>query len=90
MSLMPGTRVDRYGFEGGTFVSPEGTPYEMRSLAPGTRTKPSNIYEVIKPVEVMAGKVAPWFGEPGLGIQYEFSVSISQGLEQGILRRVGP
>jgi hypothetical protein len=42
VTLMPGTRVDRYGFEGGTFVSPEGTPYEMRLLAPGTQSKPYN------------------------------------------------
>ena len=49
-TLMPGTRVDRYGSEFGHFVSPEGTPYEMISLAPGTDLEPYTIYEVIKPV----------------------------------------
>lgn len=85
-----GTRIDRYGFEGGTFVSPEGLSYASRSLAPGTNLKPYNIYEIIKPIEVQAGKIAPWFGEPGGGIQYEFNQSISQLLENGIIRRVGP
>lgn len=28
----PGTRVDRYGGPGGTFASPEGTPFAARSL----------------------------------------------------------
>lgn len=69
-TLKPGTRIDRYGFEGGTFVSPEGIPYPSRALAPGTENKPYNVYEVIKPIEVQAGKIAPWFGEPGGGIQY--------------------
>ena len=39
-TLQPGTRIDRYGYDGGTFVSPEGTPYSQRALAPGTESKP--------------------------------------------------
>jgi hypothetical protein len=86
--LKPGTRIDRYGFEGGTFVSPEGIPYPNRSLAPGTEKKPYNVYEVIKPIEVQAGKIAPWFGEPGGGIQYELSESIKKLREDEFIRRV--
>ena len=88
--LQPGTKVDRYGLESGTFVSPEGTPYSQRSLLPGTEQKPYNIYEVVKPVEVNSGEIAPWFGEPGGGIQYEFSQPISELIKAGILKRVGP
>lgn len=88
--LQPGTRVDRYGYEGGTFVSPEGTPYSHRSLAPGTERKPYNIYEVLKPVEVESGEIAPWFGSPGGGIQYVFNRPIIELIEAGILKRVGP
>ncbi|EQL01524.1 hypothetical protein OCS_02757 [Ophiocordyceps sinensis CO18] len=36
LTLTPGTLVDRFGAEGGTFVSPCGTPYEKRSLPPAT------------------------------------------------------
>jgi|GEM_PF-2321327 Copper amine oxidase N-terminal domain. len=65
--LPPGTRLDRYGSEYGTFVCPEGVPYEMRSLAPGSETKPYNVYEVEKSVEVLSGEIAPWFDQPGGG-----------------------
>lgn len=36
MTVLPGTIIDRFGYEGGTFVSPYGVPYEMRALAPET------------------------------------------------------
>ena len=89
-TLSGGTRVDRYGYEGGTFVSPEGTPVAARSLAPGTTAKPYNIYEVTKPIEVQAGKVAPWFGEVGKGVQYELPMSVGEAVSKGYLTRVGP
>lgn len=52
-------------------------------------TKTEICFEVVKTVDVQAGKIAPWFGEKGGGIQYEFSKKISELLEQGILRKVG-
>ena len=88
VKLEPGTLIDRYGYDGGTFVSPKGIPYTERSLPIGTDQKPYTVFEVVKPVEVQAGKIAPWFGEKGGGIQYEFSQKISDLLQQGILRKV--
>ena len=88
-TLKPGTLVDRYGYDGGTFVSPKGTPYTEKALPTGTDMKPYTVFEVVKPVETQAGKIAPWFGEKGGGIQYEFIQKISDLLEQGILRKVG-
>lgn len=88
LTLQPGTRIDRYGSEYGTFVCPEGVPYEMRSLAPGSETKPYNVYEVRKPVEVLAGETAPWFDQPGGGVQYMFDKSIRELIEAGILIKV--
>lgn len=88
--LAAGTRIDRYGYEGGTFLSPEGTPDWMRSLAPGTTAKPYNIYEVAQPIEVQSGKAAPWFNQVGGGVQYELPMSVSDALAAGSLRRVGP
>lgn len=87
-TLEVGTLVDRYGYDGGYFVSPKGTPYTERSLPRGTDKKPYTIFEVVKPVDVKAGKIAPWFGEKGGGIQYEFNQKISELLEQEILRKV--
>ncbi|WP_346895551.1 TNT domain-containing protein [Clostridium sp. UBA7503] len=86
--LEPGTLVDRYGYDGGTFVSPKGTPYTERALPPGTDSKPYTVFEVVESVEVKAGKIAPWFGEKGGGIQYEFS-SIAELLKKEVIRKVG-
>jgi hypothetical protein len=88
--LPVGTRIDRYGYEGGTFVSPEGTPVEARSLAPGTTSKPYNVYEVDKPITVDSGTAAPWFGQPGGGTQYELPMSVGDAVDQGYLKKVGP
>ncbi|WP_232490128.1 TNT domain-containing protein [Neobacillus cucumis] len=89
MTLKPGIIIDRFGYEAGTFVSPFGVPYEMRALAPETYLKPYKVYVVKKPIEVQAGKIAPWFDEPGLGIQYELNQSVKKLIEQGIIGRVG-
>lgn len=88
VTLRPGTRIDRYGFESGTFVSPEGIPYEMRSLAPGTNNKPYHVYEVLKPIDGLEGKIAPWFDEVGGGVQYKLTKSIQELIDEGYLREV--
>jgi RHS repeat-associated protein len=85
-TLVPGTRIDRFGYDGGTFVSPEGVPYVQRSLAPGTQYKPYNIYEVMKPIDVKAGEIAPAFGMPGKGMQYELPASVKSLVESGHLK----
>ena len=34
---------------------------------------PYNLYEVIEDIpNVKKGKSIPWFGQPGMGVQYEF------------------
>ena len=86
--IQPGALIDRYGYNGGTFASPKGTPYEARSLAPGTENKPYNVYEVIKPIEAFAGKSAPYFDQIGGGIQYKFDRSIGELLDKGYLKKV--
>ena len=86
--LPEGTRIDRYGSDFGTYTSPEGTPYEMRSVAPGTGQKPYSVFEVQSPLEVQSSEVAPWFVQPGGGIQYKLPESVDDLLEAGVLRRV--
>jgi hypothetical protein len=87
-TLKPGTIVDRYGGETGKFVSPKGTPYENRSLPPGSDARPYHVYEVVKSIDVKAGKIAAWFGQPGGGIQYQFTQSIEELIQSGYLRRL--
>jgi hypothetical protein len=90
VTLEKGTMIDRFGNERGTFVAPKGTPYEMRALPIGTNiNQPYNVYEVLKPIDAMGGKAASWFGEPGMGTQYELSGKISDLIKDGYLGRVG-
>jgi len=87
-TLQPGTIVDRYGGETGKFVSPEGTPYSSRSLPPGSDTRPYNVYEVLKPIDVQSGEIAPWFDQSGGGIQYQFTQTIEELIQLGYLGRL--
>ena len=56
--LQPGARIDRYGSDYGSFTSPEGTPYEMRAVAPGTDQRPYSVFEVVEPINVKSGSIA--------------------------------
>jgi RHS repeat-associated protein len=77
-TLKPGDRFDRFGSPKGSFASPTGTPLAERSL-PSSVTGTPVKYRVIKPIEnVQSGKIAPWFGQPGGGIQYKLPKSIEQ------------
>lgn len=87
--LKPGTQVDRFGYDGGRFVAPNGTPIGQRALAPGTTDKPYKVFEVTNRVVVHEGETAPWFGEPGGGTQYYMPASIEDLLGAGYLRRIG-
>lgn len=87
--LKPGTKIDRYGHNGGRFAAPMGTPYEQRSLFPGTKdVKPCHKFNVVRKVKVEAGVTAAWFDEPGGGIQYVFDNSIEYYLDNGTLEEI--
>lgn len=65
------------------------TPYPMRALPPGSNQKPYTIYKVLKPIDnVAASKIMPWFGEIGLGTQYELPKSVKSYIEAGHLEEV--
>ncbi|MBI3348945.1 MAG: TNT domain-containing protein [Burkholderiales bacterium] len=68
--LPKGTEIDRFGGEGGSFVSPSNTPFEQRALAPTSLKEPYFQYEVTRPLPVETGKIAPAFDQPGGGIQH--------------------
>jgi hypothetical protein len=86
-TLKPGTVIDRYGGETGRFFSPQGTPLDARSLPTGSG--PLNTFEVLKPLDVQGGVVAPAFGQPGLGVQYMTDLPVADLIEQGFLKPVG-
>ena len=81
-TLKVGTIVDRYGYPGGSYVSPIGTPFEKRALPSSSLNKPYRQYEVIKPITPTAeSKILPWFGQPGQGTQYKLPKSVQELLD---------
>ncbi|WP_433355437.1 TNT domain-containing protein [Microtetraspora malaysiensis] len=77
--LLVGTKLDRFGGEGGSFLAPYGTPYVRRSLPPnnlntfsGDLGHPCNYhaYEVVRAFTVDAGPAASAFQQQGVGRQY--------------------
>ncbi|KAG5922999.1 hypothetical protein E4U61_004582 [Claviceps capensis] len=94
--LCPGTLVDRFGGEQGSFLAPAGMHYEARSIPPlslvadkGPNRSPFNyhVYMVLKPMHVTAGCIAPWFEQPGLGVQYLINGSVTAAIQEGFLRK---
>jgi len=84
-TLEPGL-IDRFGPESGTFVSPYGTPLEMRSLRPGTDLTLYNVYQVVEPIPgVRMGPIAPAFDQPGYGMQMKLPKPLSNYLRAGVI-----
>jgi nicrotizing toxin Mtb-like protein len=83
--LRVGQQIDRYGSEYGSFLAPAGSRYASRSIPPqnldGTPPASCNYhdYRVLKPFVVDAGPVAPWFAQPGHGLQYQVDSSLIPG-----------
>jgi RHS repeat-associated protein len=69
-ALPKDTLLDRFGAEGGSFLSPKGTPFEMRALAPSSLKEPYYVYRAKKPLPVESGRIAAAFDQPGGGTQY--------------------
>ncbi|MGL4589916.1 MAG: glycohydrolase toxin TNT-related protein, partial [Mycoplasmatales bacterium] len=86
--LQPGEFIDRYGDASGRYTSPLGTQYGQRSLAPGSNKKGYHRYKVIEPFEVNGAKVAPWFDEPGGGIQYMSKQTINELVHSGKIKEI--
>lgn len=73
-----GDVFDRYGSRTGRFVAPVGTPYSARALAPGSNFSTYEKYIVNKPFDAYVGITAPWFNQPGGGIQYKLTMTIQE------------
>lgn len=81
-TLLPGYRLDRFGFPGGQYLSPLGTPFSSRALPPSNLNTPQNAplanyhtYCVVKPFTVDSGPIAPWFAQPGMGTQFKLNAT---------------
>lgn len=87
-TLLPGSKIDRYGSPYGTFTSPAGTPYRARAPKPWTDLKTYCVYEVNKPLTVKAGGAAPWFGYEGNGTQYELPERVIDLEKSEIIKKI--
>jgi hypothetical protein len=90
-TLIEGQLVDRFGGEGGTYLSPQGTPYAARGIPPESLNpfpggEPCNYYRyrVLKPFSVNAGPIAPALGQPGFGLQYVVSNTLFPGVTERV------
>ena len=68
--------LSRFGTPGGTYVSPDGTPFGMRALPGRAEYQIEHRYKVKKPITCEGGLASPWFGQPGGGIQYKLPHSV--------------
>lgn len=95
VTLKSGLVVDRYGGyydtdsvfqDKGTFVSAKDVPFPQRALPDKTLNSPYRVYKIVKPIaNVRQGTIIPWFGKPGLGIQYELPYVVNDLKKEGYL-----
>ena len=71
-TLEPGERITREGNLDGTYVAPEGTRHSEIATPEEEGKTPQTTWEIVKPIEVEGGEIAPGFGEKGGGEQYGF------------------
>lgn len=101
--LPEGTIIDRFGSEYGRYLSPDGTAFADRSLAPESVGGDYNRYMVTgEPLppgwQIVEGPVEPWYGQtpsPG-SLQYMIlgpdgvEVNVKELVDGGILDEYGP
>ena len=99
-NLQPGTVLGRFGYPGGAYLAPDGTPFAELALPPDSALKPYYQYVVDDPTALPPGwhieqsQVASWFHQPGGGQQYriidEFgnSGNVEELVRWGFLRRI--
>lgn len=69
--ILPGTRINRIGSNPtGRYFSPAGATFGEKALPPFMKLQPDSDYISLKKIPIREGLVAPWFDEPGMGIQY--------------------
>ncbi|KAF8312267.1 hypothetical protein DL93DRAFT_2082394 [Clavulina sp. PMI_390] len=96
-ALPVGLLIDRFGSEYGTFLAPADAPYSQRALPPQNLDTPTtgtaypynyHVYKVINSFVVASGPIAPWFGQPGQGVQYASNTSVLNLIAAGNIERM--
>lgn len=85
--IQEGDFIDRYGDTNGRFMSPDGTPFDLRGLPKSYEGKTYTRYVVNKPIPVTKGIASPvnWFTSAGGGTQYYLSHSVQYYIDNGYI-----
>lgn len=85
-TLRDGTRLDRFGSEYGGFLAYAGEHYSARAIPPQSlyTFDPAyrcnyHAYQVKKAFAVWEGPIAPWFEQPGGGLQQKLDRALVPG-----------
>lgn len=70
-TLRPGTTIDRFGSDQGSWLSPVGTTFEKRAIEESSYGKGYYVYEVVRPFNTMSSDITEAQGYPGGGIQHD-------------------
>lgn len=87
-TVPPGTLIDRFGSENGSFFSPRGESFAARAVPYVCQRMAYTVYRVTRTLPVHTCKAAPWFGEPGGAVQYQTSAPAFRLREQGMIEVV--
>lgn len=85
--------IDRIGGNGGSYFSPLDTDFSQRSLPPDRLNFDRNSYSidtshplvVQQDLRIESSDIAPWFGQPGGGIQYRFVNAMGEEVPAWVL-----
>jgi hypothetical protein len=97
VTLGAGAIIDRFvqkekaDNDTGNFFSTTGTSYSKRAMPYICNGLSYSVYRVKKPLKVLGGISAPWFGSPGGAIQYQTdrNENVSHLVLTGTIERVG-
>ena len=87
--ILPGTRINRIGSNPtGRYFSPAGATFGEKALPPFMKLQPDSDYITLKKIPIREGLVAPWFDEPGMGIQYYTYLPMRELEKGGYLHKI--
>lgn len=86
--LPPGMILDRFGCEGGNYLSPRGAAFTARALPYVCATSPYFTYRVARPLLAWTAKAAPWFDQKGGATQFQTDASVAQLLADGVIEKL--
>lgn len=85
ITLPPGMVVDRFGAEGGRFLSTPDESFGARAMPYVCKRMAYTVYRLKKPVAAEACRAAAWFDQPGGAVQFKVGKPISALLADGVM-----